>query len=79
VVAAIHRRRVLPLAERRLPLSEMKPGVPLLPRVMPDSAGAVCLKHACVFRSYQGLNNLLSCYKVAFLFLSFRVSGLVYQ
>jgi hypothetical protein len=27
VVAAIHRRRLLPLAERRLPLSEMKPGV----------------------------------------------------
>jgi hypothetical protein len=29
VVTAIHRRRVLPLAERRLPLSEMKPGVDL--------------------------------------------------
>jgi hypothetical protein len=29
VVAAIHRRRVLPLAEQRLPLSEMKPGVDL--------------------------------------------------
>jgi hypothetical protein len=29
VVAAIHRRRVLPLAERRLPLSEMEPGVDL--------------------------------------------------
>jgi hypothetical protein len=29
VLAAIHRRRVLPLAERRLPLSEMKPGVDL--------------------------------------------------
>jgi hypothetical protein len=29
VVAAIHRRRVLPLAERWLPLSEMKPGVDL--------------------------------------------------
>jgi hypothetical protein len=29
VVAAIHRRRVLPLAERRLPLSEMTPGVDL--------------------------------------------------
>ena len=27
VVAAIHRRRVLPLAERQLRLSEMKPGV----------------------------------------------------
>jgi hypothetical protein len=29
VVAAIHRRRVLPLAERRLPLSEMMTGVDL--------------------------------------------------
>jgi hypothetical protein len=29
VVAAIHRWRVLPLAERRLLLSEMKPGVDL--------------------------------------------------
>jgi hypothetical protein len=29
VVAAIHRRRVLPLVERWLPLSEMKPGVDL--------------------------------------------------
>jgi hypothetical protein len=29
VVAAIHRRRVLPLAERRLQLSEMKPRVDL--------------------------------------------------
>jgi hypothetical protein len=29
VVAAIHRQRVLPLMERRLPLSEMLPGVDL--------------------------------------------------
>jgi hypothetical protein len=29
VVAAIHRQRVLPLAERWLPLSEMMPGVDL--------------------------------------------------
>jgi hypothetical protein len=29
VVAAIHHRRVLPLAEQRLPLSEMKSGVDL--------------------------------------------------
>jgi hypothetical protein len=29
VVAAIHRRRVLPLAVRRLPLSKMMPGVDL--------------------------------------------------
>jgi hypothetical protein len=50
---------------------EMKPRVPLLPRAMPDSAGAVCLEHACVFRGRRGLNTLLSCYKAAFLFLSF--------
>jgi hypothetical protein len=30
VVAAIHRRRVLPLTERRLPLWEMTPGVDLV-------------------------------------------------
>ena len=29
MIAAIHRRRVLPLAERRLPLWEMTPGVDL--------------------------------------------------
>jgi hypothetical protein len=58
------------------PRVEMKPRVPLLPRVMPDSAGAVCLEHACVFRGCRGLNTLLSCYKVVFLFLLFRVSGL---
>jgi hypothetical protein len=29
VVAAIHRWRVLPLTERRLPLSEMMPGIDL--------------------------------------------------
>jgi hypothetical protein len=46
VVAAIHRRRVLPLAERRLPLSEMKPGLiwrarrcPRLPFPPTTSAG----------------------------------------
>jgi hypothetical protein len=49
------------------------------PRVMPDSAGAVCLEHACVFRGRRGLNTLSSCYKAVFLFLLFRVSGLVRQ
>jgi hypothetical protein len=48
VVAAIHRQRVLPLAERRLQLSEMKPRVAPLP--MSDPAGTVCLKYAYVFR-----------------------------
>jgi hypothetical protein len=49
------------------------------PRAMPDFAGVVCLEHACVFRGRRGLNTLLSCYKAAFLFLSFRVSGLVHR
>jgi hypothetical protein len=54
-----------------VPRVEMKPRVSLLPRVMPDSAGAVCLEYACVFRGCRGLNTLLSCYKAAFLFLLF--------
>jgi hypothetical protein len=58
---------------------EMKPRVLLLPRAMPDSTGAVCFEHACVFRGRRGLNTLSSCYKAAFLFLLFRVSGLVRQ
>jgi hypothetical protein len=58
---------------------ETKPRVLLLPRAMPDSAGAVCFEHACVFRGRRGLNTLSSCYKAAFLFLLFRVSGLVRQ
>jgi hypothetical protein len=49
------------------------------PQAMPDSAGAVCFEHVCVFRGRQGLNTLSSCYKVAFLFLLFRVFGLVHQ
>jgi hypothetical protein len=58
---------------------ETKPRVPLLPWAMPDSAGAVCLEHACVFHGHRGLNTLSSCYKVVFPFLLFRVSGLVRQ
>jgi hypothetical protein len=49
------------------------------PRAMPNSAGAVCFEHACVFRGRRGLNTLSSCYKVVFLFLLFQVSGLVHQ
>jgi hypothetical protein len=49
------------------------------PRAMPDSAGAVCFEHVCVFRGHRGLNTLSSCYKDEFLFLPFRVSGLVRQ
>jgi hypothetical protein len=66
VVAAIHRWRV-----ETAPRVETMPRVPLLPRAMSDSAGAVCLEHACVFRGRRGLNTLLSCYKAVFLFLSF--------
>jgi hypothetical protein len=58
---------------------ETMPRVPLLPQAMSDSAGAVCSEYACVFRGRRGLNTLLSCYKAAFLFLSFRVPGLVRQ
>jgi hypothetical protein len=49
------------------------------PRAMPDSAGVVCLEHACVFRGRRGLNTLSLCYKAVFLFLLFRVSGLVHS
>jgi hypothetical protein len=56
---------------------ETKPRVLLLLRAMPDSTGAVCFEHVYVFRGRRGLNTLSSCYKAAFLFLPFRVSGLV--
>jgi hypothetical protein len=62
-----------------MPRVEMKPRVLLLPRAMPDSAGAVCFEHVCVFRGRRGLNTSSSCYKAVFLFLPFRVSGLVCQ
>jgi hypothetical protein len=58
---------------------ETKPRVQLLPRAMPDSAGAVCFEHVCVFRGRRGLNTLSSRYKAVFLFLPFQVSGLVRQ
>jgi hypothetical protein len=58
---------------------ETKPRVQLLPRAMPDSTGAVCFEHVCVFRGRRGLNTLSLCYKAVFLFLPFRVSGLVRQ
>jgi hypothetical protein len=78
----LHRRprpgRISPRVETVLRV-ETKPRVLLLPRAMPDSAGAVCFEHACVFRGRRGLNTLSSCYKAAFLFLLFRVSGLVRQ
>jgi hypothetical protein len=47
------------------------------PSVRSEPAGIVCLEHACVFRGRRGLNTLPSCYKATFLFLLFRVSGLV--
>jgi hypothetical protein len=70
--------RVSPRVETTLRV-ETKPRVQLLPRAMPDSAGAVCFEHVCVFRGCRGLNTLSSCYKAMFLFLPFRVSGLVRQ
>ena len=39
---------------------ETKPRALLLPRAMPDSAGAVCFEHACVFNVRRGLNTLSS-------------------
>jgi hypothetical protein len=70
--------RISPRVEAVLRV-ETKPRVPLLPRAMPDSAEAVCFEHVCVFRGHRGLNTLSSCYKVAFLFLLFRVFRLVRQ
>jgi hypothetical protein len=61
------------------PRVETTPRVPLLPWAMSDSAGAVCLEYACVFHGRRCLNILLSCYKDAFPFLSFRVSELVHR
>jgi hypothetical protein len=73
------RLRRRPRPGRISPRVETKPRVPLLPRVMPDSAGAVCFEHVCVFRDRRGLNTLSLCYKAVFLFLLFRVFGLVCQ
>jgi hypothetical protein len=52
-------RRTSPRVETALRL-EMKPRVPLLPRAMLHSAGAVCFEHVCVFRGRRGLNTLSS-------------------
>jgi hypothetical protein len=60
-----------------LPRVETTPRVPLLPRAMSDSAGAVCLEYACVFRGHRGLNILLSCYiKLCFLSSCFEYPDL---
>jgi hypothetical protein len=45
-------------SRRISPRVEMKPRVQLLPRAMPDSAGAVYLKYVRVFRDRRGLNTL---------------------
>jgi hypothetical protein len=47
-------------ARRISPRVEMKPRVQLLPRAMPDSAGAVYFKYVCFFRGRRGLNTLSS-------------------
>ena len=60
-----------------LPRVETSPRVLLLPLPMSEPTGTVCLKYAYVFCGCRGPNILLSCYKAAFPFLLFRVSGLV--
>jgi hypothetical protein len=54
------RSRHRPRAGRISLRVEMKPRVQLLPRAMPDSAGAVYFKYVCVFRGRRGLNTLSS-------------------
>jgi hypothetical protein len=54
------RLRRRPRAGRISPRVETKPRVQLLPRVMPDSAGAVYFEYVCVFCGRQGLNTLSS-------------------
>ena len=54
------RSRHRPRAGRISPRVEMKPRVQLLPRAMPDSAGAVYFEYVCVFRGRRGLNTLSS-------------------
>jgi hypothetical protein len=53
------------------------PKVLLLPLLISEPAGRVCLKCAYVFRGRRGPNIPLSCCKAAFIFLLFQVSGLV--
>jgi hypothetical protein len=65
VLASTFEAEILPLAPlseggRISPRVEMKPRVQLLPRAMPDSAGAVYFKYVCVFRGRRGLNTLSS-------------------
>jgi hypothetical protein len=60
-----------------LPKVEMTPSVLLLPLSMSEPARTVCLKYAYVFCGYWGLNILMSDYKAAFSFLSFRALRLV--
>jgi hypothetical protein len=61
------------------PKVETTPRVLLLPLSMSEPAGTVCLYYAYVCCDRRGPNILLSCYKAAFAFLLFRVSGLVHQ
>jgi hypothetical protein len=49
----------------------------VFPLLMTEPAGTIRLYHAYVFCGRRGPNISLSCYKVVFLFLLFRVSGLV--
>jgi hypothetical protein len=55
---------------------ETMPKVVLLPLLMSEPAGRVCLKCAYVFCGRRGPNIPLSCCKAVFPFLLFQVSGL---
>jgi hypothetical protein len=61
-----------------LPRVETSPRLLLLPLLMSEPAGIVCLKYVYVFRGRWGLNILMPDYKAAFSFLLFRVFGLVW-
>jgi hypothetical protein len=54
------RLRRRPRPGRISPRAKTEPRVQLLPRAMPDSAGAVYFGYVCVFRGRRGLNTLSS-------------------
>jgi hypothetical protein len=65
VLVSTFEAEILPLAPlseggRISPRVETKPRVQLLPRAMPDSAGAVYFEYVCVFCGRRGLDTLLS-------------------
>jgi hypothetical protein len=60
VLASTFEAEILPRAGRISPRVKTKPRVQLLPRAMPDSAGAVYFEYVCVLCGRRGLNTLLS-------------------